>query len=131
MDINKNSLRTFRTDFAEAVENLEKQYGVSIELAGIRYSSDSFHGKVTVSNISGSVKVADMVLPDAAKREFELFAHAYGLTADMFGKTFVAKGKTLTIVGINRRASKNCVMLKDAAGSEYHCSADMVKLFLK
>lgn len=50
MDISKESIRRFREDFAEAVRNLEVQYGVKIRLGAITYTTTEFHGKVEVMN---------------------------------------------------------------------------------
>ena len=45
-----NDLKRFRTDFAKAVKELEKQYDVNISIGSITYEDDEFRTKLTVRN---------------------------------------------------------------------------------
>ena len=47
--INTQMIKNFRADFAEAVKDLEKKYGVVIELKNINYASDNFEAKLQVT----------------------------------------------------------------------------------
>ena len=46
----KNKVETFRADFSLAVKQLEKDYGINIELGTIRYDANEFRVKLTASN---------------------------------------------------------------------------------
>ena len=45
-----NDLKRFRADFANAVVELEKQYGVNMNIGSITYEDDEFRTKLTVKN---------------------------------------------------------------------------------
>ena len=50
MKINKETLNNFRSDFTNAVKELEKKYDVVIELGNIHYSATKFSSKIEVKN---------------------------------------------------------------------------------
>ena len=47
MTFNKNTAGKFREDFKKAVEQLEKEYGCSIELGTIRFGTEELRAKMT------------------------------------------------------------------------------------
>jgi len=48
--INKEKVVKFRVDFAKAIAQLEKEYGVNIELGNISFNSNEFRTKMTVTS---------------------------------------------------------------------------------
>ena len=47
--LNKQKVQSFRGDFAKAVAQLEKQYGVNIALGTIRYDANELRAKMTAT----------------------------------------------------------------------------------
>jgi len=47
----KTELKLFREDFAKAVKDLEKKYGVKLELHNISYTDVEFHTKLTATRV--------------------------------------------------------------------------------
>ena len=56
--LNRNSVKNFRTDFQSAVQQLEKQYGVSINLGTIRFDSSELRAKMTATTGTPSEKLS-------------------------------------------------------------------------
>ena len=49
MELNKKVLQQFREDFDKAVEKLEKQYGMTIDLGNIRFDGKELRSKLTAT----------------------------------------------------------------------------------
>ena len=56
--LNRKSVKNFRTDFQSAVQQLEKQYGVSINLGTIRFDSNELRAKMTATTGTPSEKLS-------------------------------------------------------------------------
>ena len=64
-------------------------------------------------------------LPGADKERFGIFASFFdGLSEDDFGVEIVANGIAMKVCGINTRATKSPLELKDAKGNIYRMSVD-------
>tara|TARA_R110000851_G_C12892020_1_gene547244 strand:+ start:317 stop:643 length:327 start_codon:yes stop_codon:yes gene_type:complete len=48
--MNKSKITMFRGEFAIAVQQLEKEFGVSISLGNVTYTSNEFRTKMTVTS---------------------------------------------------------------------------------
>ena len=123
MKINKANLMKFRKDYADAVEDLEKNYGIIIEVKGITYDDSSFRFKTTVKN--AVTESGDLI--DTAKVEFEEWAWKFGLEPSHYGKVIHSNGKTFKVCGIKPRSSKYPVLGKDVVkGGIYKLTAESV-----
>ena len=49
MGLDKKGLQQFRNDFDKAVEKLEKQYGMTIDLGNIRFNGTELRSKLTAT----------------------------------------------------------------------------------
>lgn len=54
--LNKQKITEFRGEFAIAVQQLEKEFGVSISLGNISYNSEEFRTKMTVKTGDAPVR---------------------------------------------------------------------------
>ena len=121
--ITRTILRQFRTDFEDAVKDLETKYNVSLSLGSISYSDKEFHGKLT----------ADVVNPetgksvDKDKENFMKYCHVFGLAVTDYGKTFKHNTKIFEIIGIKPNARKNAIIIKDQNGRDFVAPVDMIK----
>ena len=114
MEINNKTLTSFISDFESAVKDLEKKYGVQIDLGNVRYSDFNFSTKMTVSN-AGSKE-------EAAKRNWDLNCSLFGFKKEHFGQEILVTGKTMKIVGIKPRNRKYPIIV-ESAGTQYKISA--------
>jgi hypothetical protein len=121
--MNTTSIKSFRTDFAEAVKYLESKYGVKISLGNITYTTTDFTTKLIVQN--GATN------EDAEKIAFEkdvLYFTNYGLTKNDYNKEFIVQGKKYYLVGFKKRARKKPFVIKDVTGTKYVCTSETLKL---
>ena len=55
--LNRQTVKSFRTDFQSAVQQLEKQYGVNINLGTIRFDASELRAKMTATTGTVSEKL--------------------------------------------------------------------------
>jgi hypothetical protein len=126
LQINKESIRAFRAEYAQVVAALEAKHGVKIALGNIRFTADEFRGKITVSNRVQSAPInltpqaygnmdsvpTDPILSQAMVR--------HGIT-----RRTNAKGDVLT--GYRPSRPKFCFEYKSVRGKVWLTSADGAK----
>lgn len=111
MIINKDTLKQFRRDFNNVVQELENDYGIKIELNKISYSENSFTGNIEVVNkIAG--KSADQV-------KFEECCYRYHLKPTDYGSKFTYNHKDFILVGINTKAREYPIIGMGENGTRY------------
>ena len=114
MAIQKAMLQTFRVDFAEAVAALETQYHCKIALGNITYDAQSFRSKleVVMQNEDGVVETKERI-------DYKSHCHLIDLKPEWLDRSFIANGKTWTVVGLKPRATKRPVVVESAEGGQY------------
>jgi hypothetical protein len=120
---NKVNLKTIRADLNAALKAVEQKHGLTIQLGNIRYSEDDFRMQVKAF-ATGKGNVADP--KEAARIEFEKYAHRFGLIESDFGKKFTVGTITYTICGIKPRAKRYPVIAETAKGTRYKFAASRV-----
>ena len=115
-------LKNFRTEFKDAVKELEEKHGIVINLGNISYSSSDFTGKLEVR--------LDSVNPNQKYiNTFKIWHKLYGLEEDMLNKSFRTNGKTLKFVGLDSKRTKYpCIC--EGNGQSYKLSVEQLKLHL-
>jgi len=123
MKIDQKMLQNFREDFEDAVADLEKKYGIVIQLGNISYSDDHFDAKFTAK--SGD----DM--EEIRKREFEQNCSWYGLKPTDYNREFTKDGYKYRIIGIKPENRKYPISLFNlTTGQRIKASTVWVKLCL-
>ena len=120
-------LDKFRKEFNELFKPLAEKFGAHIKLGTQTWGENEFTARLTVtdtSNLKEGQSPRDKKLEDDYKKHCEI----YDLKPEWFGKSFIAQGKTLTIVGLKTRASKRPVVVKDEDGNGYVFPVESVKL---
>ena len=118
--INTQMIKNFRADFAEAVKDLEKKYGVVIELKNINYASDNFEAKLQVTEGEDQY--------DVNRKEFIKNCKFYGLEQEDFDRRFTWKGKDYIIIGLNANRRKYPIACKCVTdGGNYSFPIDLLK----
>ena len=114
MAIQQEMLQTFRVDFTEAVKALEKQYHCKIALGNITYDAQSFRSKLEVV-----MQDEDGVVETRERIDYKSHCRPFDLQPDWLDRSFIANGKTWTVVGLKPRATKRPVVVQAADGKEY------------
>lgn len=117
--ITREKIVTFREDFKDAVENLEKTYGLKITLGTIRFSETDFRTTLEAFATDAPVKVID---------ESRL---GLGSDAPKIGATFRFKTHRFTVSGYNMKRWKKPVKLTRDDGKSMIATVEFVKSCLK
>ena len=121
--INKQMIQDFRKDFTEAVKDLEKKYGVVIELGNIQYAADNFEAKLQVTEGEDQY--------DVNRKAFIRNCGAYGLNQEDFDRRFTYKNKEYVIIGINPNKRKYPIACKCLTDNiTYNFPIDLLKRYL-
>jgi hypothetical protein len=116
--IDRASLKAMRPQIEAALKNLIP--GLTFSLGSARFSDLQATFKL-------EVKVSDTkTVQDHAKQEWKIYASAYRLNENWFGKTFWMRTKKFTISGIDINKPKFCVKVIDQNGKGYGVPADVV-----
>lgn len=121
-NFSKPTLTKFRKEFSDAVKDLEKEYGVKIDLGNIRFTNEQFTTKLTTT-IVGDGDAEEI----KAKKVIETYGFRYNLTVEDYGKTFSVNGNIYTFVGLKPRSPKYPVIGKNASGKLYKFGSDVLK----
>jgi len=106
----KETLKSFRVEFAEAVKALEARYEMNIALGNIRFDSDSFRTTLSAQNKTlSSVPASSKVSLPTSGQDLSI------------GSKWSLPGKrsTYTIIGFNPRAPKYSVHVQTERGAQY------------
>jgi len=116
-------LKNFRTEFKDAVKELEEKHGIVIHLGNISYDSSHFTGKIEVrlDSVSPNQKYIDT---------FKLLYKMYGLDEDSLNKSFKSNGQTLKFVGIDSKKRQYPCICQTESGKSYKLSVEQLKLHL-
>lgn len=116
---NKENVTMFRDELTEALASIEKKFGVTVNLGGIRYGDSKFSTRVTVS-----IGSAD----ESAKREWDLNCWRFNLKPEQFGSTFVhfPHGTRYTVTGLKPKSRKYPILAQNANGTTYKFPASVV-----
>jgi hypothetical protein len=106
------TLTKFRKDFSDAVKELEKNYGVKLDIGNISFNSEQFTSKLTTTIVREGED------PEKAKamKEIKTYGFRYNITENDYGKVFTANGKVFTFVGLKPKSPKFPVLGKDSNG---------------
>ena len=80
-EFNKSNLKAFRTEFEITVKEMEKKFGIKIDLKAISYAPEEFSSKIQVTVIN------DGENPQETKDKLSLrkFGYYYGLSESDYG----------------------------------------------
>jgi len=120
----KTEFDLFRKDFAEAVKDLEKKYGVKLELHSISYSDVEFHTKLTAT------KVGETGEKEVDTSVFGWMKELLGFKGNLGDSYTDYKGITYTVYNLDPKKPKYAVLLKGSNGKSYKASVDMVNMHL-
>jgi hypothetical protein len=119
----KTELKLFREDFGKAVKELEKKYGVKLELNAISYSDIEFHTKLTAT------KVGESGEKEVDTKTFGWMKELLGFKGNI-GDKYTSNGVTYTVCDLDPKKPKYAVLLKGSNGKSYKAPVASVNMFL-
>lgn len=118
--ITKPMLQKFRIDFEKKMSRLEKKYGLEIKLGRIGYDADGNSFKASFEATNTDENPEGMT---GTQAKFASMAPLYGLKAEDFGKVIILQGRRFIITGLNPRARKSPVQMKEVDGAQRNFKA--------
>ena len=119
----RQSLRALRADLDSAMATIANKYGIQLNAGNISFTSDT----ATIKVAAGIIKNGTAVTAEA--KSFEQYKRLVGLGAFNVGDSINIQGKQYTITGYKPRSSKAPVCVRNAQGSGFKVSVDMVKMY--
>ena len=118
--MNKQNMELFRKDFKKAVETLERDHDIVLDLGNIGFSKNSFNTTLTVTNAS---ELTPKALRKKEELQFNARCHVYGFKETDYRKIFKSvDGKGYVLFGFNPSAPKNAYNIEDTiTGKPYRC----------
>jgi hypothetical protein len=102
MGLTKTDLLAIRKAFKNSVKDLEKEFGIELNIGNISYNNNSFStklkGTVTTTDDGNSISAEEV--------EFGNLCFRYGLTKDDYKKKIIFNGKTFILTGFKPRSTK-------------------------
>lgn len=122
-EFNKPALNKLRSEMQIQFAELEKKFGIKLQVGSMRYSSNEVNVKVKANIISNDGTV---VTPEA--EAWDLYAQIGGFDHLKVGdKIYLSGGVLMTIKGYNARASKLPIQIENAQGQSFKCSEFTIK----
>ena len=122
--LNREVFRKLRPEIDEAIKGIGERDGVTLKVGNASFSQ--VEGKF---QLHVSMKDQDGLEPE--ERLFKLRAHLYGLDPNWLGETFEFGEDFLQIIGLNRNARKNTVILEKNGRTRVAAPHQMVKRFME
>lgn len=120
MKFNKAEFAIFRKDVEEALEEVAKKHGITIESGKIKYQEYDFTMELKAKKVNEGA--------DVQKEKFERLCSLYGFAPEQYKVEFVSNGKLFQLVGFNTNKPKNCCSLYCVTnGKTYQCNDELVK----
>lgn len=128
----KKELTMLREEIRAALKKIEDKHGITLELGNINFTPDSFEGKLKAfikdANASSENK-KDMVYLSNLKKG--IWNKEYGVTVDMYGKSYTSLGKTYIFVGIDPKKYKYPIVFRTVDGKYTAMTVELAKLTFK
>lgn len=124
--VNHAEVNAFAKDLLEYIKPFAEARGVTVRLDGGKMEMRDFLVKYKFF-LTGEAGT------DAAKEEWDLYCHKFGLKPEWFGQTYTDfSGKRMKIVGIYPKKIKNPVRIEDVrTGKTFITQHRAVKLYME
>jgi hypothetical protein len=119
----RQSLRALRVDLDSAMAAIASKYGIQLSAGNISFTAET----ATIKVAAGIIKNGTVVTAEA--KSFDQYKRLVGLGAFNVGDSINIQGKQYTITGYKPRSSKAPVCVRNAQGSGFKVSVDMVKMY--
>ena len=121
-EFNKPALNKLRSEMQSQFAELEKKFGIKLQVGSMSYSSNEVSVKVKANIISD-----DGTVVSKEAKAWDLYAQMGGFDHLKVGDKIYLSGEVLTIKGYNARASKLPIQIENAQGQSFKCSEFTIK----
>jgi len=122
-EFNRENLKLMREEINQALAAITEKYGVTTEIGNIRYSTNSFHTKLTVT-----VGAVNGQPTDKPNLDFTTHCFIYGMVPSDLGKTFIGnQGVSYKLVGLKPNNHKYPFIGERQDGKRFKFAADAVR----
>lgn len=124
--ITKKELKDFREKADKMLEQLGKETGFKLSLGSIRYSENSFSGKLEAVKVNAGETEKDL-----EKKLFGQHCMNFGLKESDYGREFSYFGDTYIIYGVKPSGRKNTILVrrKDTGKPYVFPHLELLKIF--
>ena len=121
MVFDKNTLDSIREDLNKVLKSYGIQKNIDFKIGKISYTESNFRTTLEAFNIENGGN-ADQIA-------FEQNCHRFGIPSDWFGKDVEINGSRYSVNGVNTRARKYPINLKNLNTGmvDKKCSASMIR----
>jgi hypothetical protein len=128
---NRDNVRAFRKEIADALAHLEHKYGVTFELGNISFSFSEWHGKLSCK--VGTVEELQEKKSLEPKENLDRYGQVYGISPEVYDKVFEINGKRFKVTGLKLHARKAPSVMIDslANGKPFIIPVDAFKRYAK
>ena len=114
----KDNLPMLRIDIDRALKEIGEKWGVSMKMGNIRFTDQSFSGKIEAA-LADATQGGD---PREAKwaADYKRYAALYEMPPNMVGKPVVFNGSEFTLLGYNTRGKTYPIMARNIADGKVY-----------
>jgi hypothetical protein len=125
-NMKQEQIKIIQEHLKAAFSDIGAKHKVIINMGSLSYNDLYF-----TCPIKGRFTDAQGSTEEADKAEWDMYCGKFGMTPDMFGKSFSIAGKTYKIIGIKPKARKYPVVGQVGSGGKYVFSSIDVVLSMK
>jgi len=112
----KSGLKVIRVAINTALREVEEAHGIKLNIGNISYEDTTFR-----TTLKASIVNEDGTVEDEQRKDFKKFATMFDINPEWLDKEIVLNGRTFTITGLNRKASKNNIRIQAENGDVHIC----------
>ena len=112
----KSGLKTIRASLNKAFREVEEAHGIKLNIGNISYENTTFR-----TTLKASIVNERGIVEDRERTDFTKYATMFDLNPEWLDKEIVLNGRTFTITGLNRKASKNNIRIQAENGDVHIC----------
>ena len=120
---NKPTIVQLRSSINEALDQVAKEYGITISAGNCSFSGNEANFKLKLNTIGDNGTVITR-----ESQMWDLYKSRTNCSHLSIGDKITIQGNTYTLSGYNTRASKAPINFTDSRGNGYKCSINMLNL---
>jgi len=120
---NKPTIVQLRSSINEALDQVAKEYGITISAGNCSFSGNEANFKLKLNTIGDNGTVITR-----ESKMWDLYKSRTNCSHLNVGDTITIQGNSYTLSGYNTRARKAPINFTDSRGNGYKCSINMLNL---
>ena len=120
---NKPTIVQLRSSINEALDQVAKEYGITISAGNCSFSGNEANFKLKLNTIGDNGTVITR-----ESKMWDLYKSRTNCSHLNIGDTITIQGNSYTLSGYNTRARKAPINFTDSRGNGYKCSINMLNL---